>query len=80
MSPSYSMGVEVDSHSNLRKEASSSSEIVSEVPSGAQMIADPVNIDTPDDPECTSWYAVEYRMSESVTLEGYICAALVHVT
>jgi hypothetical protein len=44
------------------------------------MIADPVNIDTPDDPECTSWYAVEYRMSEYVTLEGYICAALVHVT
>ena len=80
MSHSYSMGVEVDHHSNLRKEASSNSEIVSEVPQGAQMIADPVNIDTPDDSECTSWLAVEYRMSESVTLEGYICAALVHAT
>lgn len=78
--PDYAMGVEVDHHSNLRKEASSSSDIVSEVPPGAQMIADPVEIETPDDPECTSWYAVEYRMTGEITLEGYICAALVHVT
>jgi hypothetical protein len=80
MTPSYSMGVEVDYHSNLRKEASSDSEVVSEVPQGAQMIADPVPIDTPDDAECKQWYAVQYQMSEYVTLEGYICVDLVHVT
>jgi hypothetical protein len=80
MSPSYSMGIEVDHHSNLRQGPSTSSDIVSEVPEGAQMIADPVAIEAPDDPECTQWYAVQYQMASAVTLEGYICADLVHPT
>jgi hypothetical protein len=78
--PDYSMGVEVDYHSNLRREPSSSSDIVSELAQGSQLIADPVEVETQDDSECTSWYAVEYRMTEDITLEGYICANLVHVT
>ncbi len=76
----FSMGVEVTEHSNLRKTASSSAEIVSELPAGAQLIADPVTIETPDDPECTEWLAVQYRMAESVTLEGFVCESLTRTT
>jgi hypothetical protein len=80
LAANFSMGVEVTEHSNLRKTASSSAEIVSELPAGAQLIADPVSIETPDDPECKQWLAVQYQMATSVTLEGFVCESLTRTT
>jgi hypothetical protein len=77
--PDYNQGAEVDYVANLRKEASSSSDIVTQLAQGDQLIIDVVAIDS-DDPECASWYAAQYQPSSDVTLEGYICANLVHLT
>jgi hypothetical protein len=75
----YTMVVEVTEHSYLRKAASTSSEVASELAAGARLATDPVTIETPDDPKCKEWWAAEYRMTGEITVHGFLCTRLTRI-
>ena len=75
----YTLVVEVTEHANLRKAASTSAEVASELPAGGRLAADPVEVEAPKDPKCTKWYAAEYQMGGGITVHGFVCTRVTRI-
>jgi hypothetical protein len=75
----YTLVLEITEHSYIRETASTSGEVASEIAAGARVAADPIEIETPDDPSCKKWFAVEYRLSGDITVHGFLCTRLARV-